>query len=69
VVRKLPFPDNPEAGFGALAEDGSAYFVDPALQALSSEAISQIVEEQKLEITRRVDVPRQGKPLSTIKNR
>jgi len=23
IVRKLPFPDNPEAGFGAIAEDGS----------------------------------------------
>lgn len=23
VVRKLPFPDNPESGFGAVAEDGS----------------------------------------------
>ncbi len=28
VVRKLPFPENPEAGFGAIAEDGSAFFVD-----------------------------------------
>jgi putative phosphoribosyl transferase len=25
VVRKLPFPDNPAAGFGAIAEDGSIY--------------------------------------------
>jgi putative phosphoribosyl transferase len=69
VVRKLPLPDNPEAGFGALAEDGSAYFVDRALQALPSDATSQIVEEQELEITRRVDVLRQGRPLPTIKDR
>lgn len=25
VTRKLPFPDNPEAGFGAIAEDGSTF--------------------------------------------
>lgn len=25
VSRKLPLPDNPEAGFGAIAEDGSVF--------------------------------------------
>jgi putative phosphoribosyl transferase len=28
VVRKLPIPANPEAGFGAVAEDGSVVFVE-----------------------------------------
>ncbi len=28
VSRKLPFPDNPEAGFGAITEDGSVFLID-----------------------------------------
>ena len=27
ISRKLPIPYNPEAGFGAIAEDGSTYIV------------------------------------------
>jgi putative phosphoribosyl transferase len=69
VVRKLPFPDNPEAGFGAIAEDGSTYFVDRAAEMLPSDIIDKIVNEQKCEVTRRVDVLRKGEPLPTIKNR
>jgi len=69
VVRKLPFPDNPEAGFGAIAEDGSTYFVERALDILPSDTIEQIIEEQKLEINRRIDVLRKRRPLPAIKNR
>ena len=69
VVRKLPFPNNPEAGFGAIAEDGSTYFVARALKLLSSDTIEQVVKEQKLEIKRRIDVLRKGKSLPEIKNR
>lgn len=35
VTRKLPFPDNPEAGFGAIAEDGSRYINREAAAWLS----------------------------------
>lgn len=69
VVRKLPFPDNPEAGFGAIAEDGSTYFVDRAAEMLPSDIIDKIVNEQKHEVAWRVDVLRKGEPLPTIKNR
>ena len=27
VSRKLPLPDDPEAGFGAMAEDGSTFLI------------------------------------------
>jgi putative phosphoribosyl transferase len=69
VVRKLPFPDNPEAGFGAIAEDGSTYLVDRAMRALSGHAIDRIINEQKREITRRIAVLRDGKPLPAIHDR
>jgi putative phosphoribosyl transferase len=69
IVRKLPLPKNPEAGFGAIAEDGSTFFVDRACNRLSSEVIAEILEEQKRELKRRIDVLRGGKPLPEINGR
>ena len=69
VVRKLPFPDNPESGFGAIAEDGSTYFNNRVVKTLSSDTIERIIKEQKLEINRRIEVLRQGKSLPVIKNK
>ena len=69
VVRKLPFPDNPEAGFGAIAEDGSTYLVDRAMRGLSGHTIDRIISEQKREIARRIAVLRDGKPLPNIHDR
>ena len=66
VVRKLPFPENPEAGFGAIAEDGSIFFVDRVSSRLSSDVIRLILEEQKQELERRIQVLREGKPLPSI---
>jgi predicted phosphoribosyltransferase len=66
VVRKLPFPGNPEAGFGAVAEDGSVFFVNRFSHVLPSEVVQQILEKQKRELQRRIDVLREGKSLPTI---
>lgn len=69
VVRKLPFPDNPEAGFGAIAEDGSTYFDNRVFKILPSNTVERIVEEQKLEIRRRIKVLREGESLPALKGR
>jgi putative phosphoribosyl transferase len=69
VVRKLPFPDNPESGFGAIAEDGITYFNNRAVKPLSPGTVERIIKEQKLEISRRIEVLRQGKSLPEIKNK
>lgn len=69
VVRKLPFPDNTESGFGAIAEDGSTCFISRFAEMLPPDVIEEIVKEQKLEIARRVDVLRGTKPLPAVKNR
>lgn len=69
VARKLPFPDNPESGFGAIAEDGSMYLNEDALGWVSSSERDAIVEEQKREVMRRVTALRQGKPLPKIQGR
>jgi len=69
VARKLPYPDNPEAGFGALAEDGSAVILKDAAPWVSEKRIKEIVREQSEEIKRRVEVLRKGKPLPPISGR
>jgi predicted phosphoribosyltransferase len=69
VSRKLPFPDDPEAGFGAVAEDGSFYTVPNAHLWLSKEALERIKREQALEIRRRIKVLRGGQPLPRISGR
>ncbi len=69
VSRKLPYPDNPEAGFGAIAEDESTFIFEDAARWLSKETIDRIIKEQKQEIKRRIEVLRKGRPLPEITNR
>lgn len=69
VTRKLPFPDNPESGFGAVAEDGSTFVYKSYTYYLSEETINKIIREQKQEIERRIDVLRKGRPLPEVQNK
>ncbi len=69
VSRKLPYPDNPEAGFGAVAEDGSTFVFRDAERWLSRETIDRIIKEQKQEIKRRISSLRKGRPLPEIINK
>ena len=69
ISRKLPYPYNPEAGFGAIAEDGSTFIFEDAAMELSKEQINKIKEEQKQEIKRRIKILRKGKPLPKISGR
>lgn len=69
IARKLPFPDNPEAGFGAVAENGSTFIFENADYWLAVETIEQIKKEQIAEIERRVNALRGGNPLPDIKGR
>ena len=69
ITRKLPFPDNPEAGFGAIAEDGSRFIFRDAARSLPPPIVERIVEQQQGEIRRRIRVLRGGGPLPEIRNR
>jgi len=69
VSRKLPYPNNPEAGFGAIAEDGNIFIFEDAKYSLPKEMIDRIIGEQKEEIKRRIKVLRKNKPLPEIKNK
>lgn len=69
ITRKLPYPHNPEAGFGAIAEDGSTYRFERASGFLKEETIQQIMAEQREEIERRIEVLRKGRPRPDISGR
>lgn len=69
IARKLPLPSDPEAGFGAIAEDGSTFIFENAYEWLSRQTIEKIRSEQAREIIRRVKVLRSGRPLPKIRNK
>jgi len=69
MAKKLPYPGNPEYGFGAVAEDGTRY-VDPRrAEALSPASIDAIVARQLAEIEERIHKYRQNKPLPPMEGR
>ncbi len=69
VARKLPIPGNPEAGFGAIAEDGTLFIMDEAKGWVGRPEIDRIVREQQQELSLRLAVLRGGRPLPEIKGR
>ena len=69
ISRKLPFPDEPEAGFGALAEDGTVFIMSGATRWLSKNDVDRIVETQRHEIERRIAALRKGARLPKIAGR
>lgn len=69
VTRKLPFPDQPEAGFGAVAEDGSSYVHEEAMRWMEPSDVERVTEQQKEEIARRVQLYRGGEPLPSVSGR
>lgn len=69
IVRKLPFPDNPEAGFGAIAEDGGIFFANQFYDKIPPSTAEIVIDEQKAELKRRINVLREGKPLPELKDR
>jgi putative phosphoribosyl transferase len=69
VCRKLPLPLEPEAGFGALAEDGTLVLQPGAERWLAPEEIEEAKAEAAAEIKRRVALLRGGRPLPRLKGR
>ncbi|MGD9874024.1 MAG: phosphoribosyltransferase [Kiritimatiellia bacterium] len=69
ICRKLPFPDNPESGFGAVAEDGSVHLSPRYGSWVSESKARQIIAAQKEEIRRRALLLRGEGPGPVIRNR
>jgi predicted phosphoribosyltransferase len=69
IVRKMGYPQQPEAAFGAIAEDGSIY-VDPSSDKyINKEIIERVQKKEKEEIKRRIEEYRQGRQLPDMENR
>jgi putative phosphoribosyl transferase len=60
VTRKIPIPHNPEAGYGAVAEDGTVFLNEPLLNqlGLSQHQIEYQANQVLAEIMRRRDLYR-----------
>jgi predicted phosphoribosyltransferase len=69
ICRKLPYPFNPESGFGAIAEDGTIYINPRASIPMSEAEVLEIIREQRKEIRRRIQVLRGGRPLPPLQGR
>jgi putative phosphoribosyl transferase len=71
MARKLPIPDSPEAGFGAVALDGSLVLNDRLVQslALTSEQIDAVVCEVRAEVLRRAREYRGNESLPDVAGR
>lgn len=69
VVRKLGLPQQPEAAFGALAEDGSLYLDPWSKNYVTKEMIEKVIDREEKEIERRINIYREGKELTDLKNR
>jgi putative phosphoribosyl transferase len=69
ISRKLPFPDNPESGFGAVAEDGSLYLYPNTVYWLPQHTVQDIIQKQKQEIQRRKHVLRDDEPLPDLQGK
>jgi putative phosphoribosyl transferase len=66
MVRKLPNPQNPEAGFGAIAEDGTVFIHEHAASLVPLHLIEWIIEETRKELRRRARVLRGDEPFPDI---
>ncbi|MFO7535022.1 MAG: phosphoribosyltransferase family protein [Kiritimatiellia bacterium] len=69
VVHKLPFLDNAEAGFGAVAEDGSVFFMPQYRSVLHPVEVKRIIREQEAEVIRRVKKFRPEQPMPDLAGR
>ena len=69
VVRKLPIPHNPEAGFGAVAPDGSLVLNEKMLSRLRlpPDTIERIAADVLEEVRRRERIYRGERPFPDLK--
>jgi putative phosphoribosyl transferase len=71
VVRKLPIPYNPEAGFGALTTDGTIVLNEPVVKelGLTKEEIDMHASEKMREIKARLRKFRGDRPFPDLKEK
>jgi putative phosphoribosyl transferase len=71
VLRKLPMPTDPEAGFGAVTLDRTVIFNQELLSFihLDDDQIDKIIHDVYQEVLRRNQVYRKGRPFPSLEKR
>ena len=71
IVRKIQFPDNPEAGFGAMSFDGEIILNESLIRRtfLTREEIEHQIKKTKKEIERRVELFRGSKKFPKLEGK
>lgn len=71
ITRKIGAPGNPEYAIGAVAETGSHYLNQEAINSfsLSRHELERLIHVQEQEIARRKNLYRQGRPLPLLTGR
>lgn len=71
IVRKVGAPGNPEYGLGALAEGGIRWIDEPRVREAGFRLsdLEPIIAREKLEIRRRAEVYRGGRPPADVRGR
>ncbi|NOS80698.1 MAG: phosphoribosyltransferase [Nitrospira sp.] len=71
ITRKIGAPGNPEYAIGAVAETGSHYLSQEAINSLglSQHELQRLIHVQQQEIARRRELYRQGRPLPQLTGR
>ncbi|WP_238496508.1 phosphoribosyltransferase family protein [Streptosporangium soli] len=71
VTRKIGYPPQPELGVGAIAEGGEPVFDDDLLLrlGLTRADLARVVEAERAELRRRVEVYRGSRPLPELTGR
>lgn len=71
VLRKLPIPTSPEAGFGAVTLDRIVIFNEELLSQidLNDDGIDRIIHDVYKEVLRRNQVYRKGRPFPSLEKR
>lgn len=69
ITRKLGYPEQPEAGFGAIAEDGSLYLDPWSNRYISRDIIIRVQARESMEIKRRIHAYRKDRDLPVLEGR
>ncbi len=71
ISRKIPFPLKPEAGFGAIADDGIPIVNEDVVRQynLSDHQVNYAINEVRVEIRRRTNLYRGNRPLAVVKDK
>jgi len=71
ISRKIPLPLNPEAGFGAVADDGTVILNEEVVKkvGLSPHQINYQINQVRAEIRKRSLLYRKDRPLATVSDK